>query len=35
MQEIVEEASEKLGKQYETAWLLDGLPVKSPMDMPI
>lgn len=35
MQEIIEEASEKLGKQYETAWSLDGIQVKTPMDMAI
>ena len=35
MAEIIEEASEKLGEQYETAYLLDGRPAKTPLDMPI
>lgn len=35
MAEIIEEASEKLGEQYESAYLLDGRPTKSPRDIPI
>ena len=35
MAEIIEEASEKLGEQYESAYLLDGRTAKSPRDIPI
>lgn len=34
MLEILEEASEKMEKQFETAWLLDGQQIKSPLELP-
>jgi len=34
MLEILEEVSEKMGKQFETAWLLDGRKMVSPLDLP-
>ena len=35
MTEIIEEASEKLGDIYESAFLIDGKSAKTPLDMPI
>ena len=35
MLEVLEEVSEKIGKQFETAWLLDGKIMRSPLDLPI
>ena len=35
MLEIVDEVSTKLGIQFETAWMIDGQPIKSPMQLPI
>lgn len=34
MLEILEEVSEKMGKQFESAWLLDGQRMQSPLDLP-
>lgn len=35
MLEIVDEVSTKMEEQYETAWLLDGQAMKTPMDLPL
>lgn len=35
MLEILDEVSTKLGKQVESAWLLDGQRMQSPLDVPI
>jgi len=34
MLEILEEVSDKMNKQFETAWLLDGKKIVSPLDLP-
>ena len=34
MLEILDEVSQKLGKQFEAAWLLDGTKVISPLELP-
>ena len=35
MLEILEEVSNKIGEQFETAWLIDGKQMLSPLDIPI
>ena len=35
MLEILEEVSNKIGEQYESAWLIDGQRMLSPLDLPI
>jgi hypothetical protein len=35
MLEILDEVSTKIGKQFESAWLLDGKRMLSPLDLPI
>ena len=35
MLEILDEVSTKLGQQFESAWLIDGMRMKSPLDLPI
>ena len=35
MSEIIEEVSEKIGEQYETAYLIDGQHMKTPLEMPL
>mgnify|MGYP001021786145 CR=1 FL=1 len=35
MLEILDEVSTKIGKQVESAWLLDGSRMRSPLDLPI
>ena len=35
MLEILEEVSNKIGDQYESAWLIDGTSMLSPLDIPI
>ena len=35
MLEILEEVSVNIGEQFETAWLIDGTRVLSPLDLPI
>ena len=35
MLEILDEVSTKMGDQYESAWLIDGQRMKSPLDLPI
>lgn len=35
MLEIVDEVSTKMEDQYETAWLLDGQAMRTPMDLPL
>lgn len=35
MLEIIDEACTKIGDQYETAFLLDGERMRSPLDIPI
>lgn len=35
MLEILEEVSDKMGKQIESAWLLNGQRMMSPLDLPI
>ena len=35
MLEILDEVSTKLGQQFETAWLLDGTRIHSPLELPI
>jgi hypothetical protein len=35
MLEILDEVSHKVGEQFETAWLLDGTKVRSPLELPI
>lgn len=32
--EILEEVSDKIGKQFESVWLLNGERVLSPLDLP-
>jgi hypothetical protein len=34
MLEIIEEVSERIGSQFESAWLLTGQRVMSPLDLP-
>lgn len=35
MLEIVDEVSTKMGTQFETAWMIDGLPMKTPLQLPL
>lgn len=35
MLEILDEVSTKLGEQFESAWLIDGMRMRSPLDLPI
>lgn len=35
MLEILDEVSQKMGMQFESAYLLDGQRMKSPLDLPI
>ena len=35
MLEILEEVSVNIGEQFETAWLIDGKQMFSPLDLPI
>jgi len=35
MLEILEEVSNKIGEQFETAWLIDSKQMLSPLDIPI
>lgn len=35
MLEIIDEACTKIGEQYETAFLLDGERMRSPLEIPI
>ena len=35
MLEILDEVSQKIGVQLETAWLLNGEPIRSPLELPI
>lgn len=35
MLEVLDEVSTKLGQQFESAWLLDGERMRSPLELPI
>ena len=35
MLELLEEISVNIGEQFETAWLIDGKQMLSPLDLPI
>lgn len=35
MLEIVDEVSTKMGQQFETAWMIDGQAMKTPMQLPL
>ena len=35
MLEILEEVSVNIGEQFETAWLIDGTQMLSPLELPI
>lgn len=35
MLEIIDEVCTNVGEQYESAYLIDGTPIKTPLEMPI
>lgn len=35
MLEIIDEVSTKMGEQFETAWMMDGQPMKTPLQLPL
>ena len=35
MLEIIDEVSTKMGEQFETAWMIDGQPMKTPLQLPL